>query len=153
MLWETNKQTNKRTKENKSSWRLTTITNFVWGIEFTFCWFTKVINDERCKEKEEGIGEGTTVLSKYKMLYILITTHHCWLGICHFYNYLPFFSLFFFFFFFQVIFAGIAGFSFTGDIAIDGVKIIKGGCPGKNKPKWIFKVNLWMHAKVHSTRK
>ncbi|KAM7428099.1 hypothetical protein ABFA07_020874 [Porites harrisoni] len=28
-----------------------------------------------------------------------------------------------------VIFEGIAGYSFTGDIAIDSVKIIKGGCP------------------------
>ena len=37
-------------------------------------------------------------------------------------------------FFLQVIFEGIAGYSFTADIAIDSVKIIKGGCPGKNKP-------------------
>ena len=38
----------------------------------------------------------------------------------------------FFGFFFQIIFEGMAGNSFTGDIAIDSVKINKGGCPGKN---------------------
>ena len=103
-----------------------------WGIELTFYWFTRVIKDERCKEKEESICEGITVISKYKMLYInynssLLTGN------------LPFLQLLtvffvFFFFFWQVIFEGIAGYSFTGDIAIDSVKIIKGGCPGKNKP-------------------
>jgi len=31
----------------------------------------------------------------------------------------------------QVTFEGIVGSSYTGDIAIDGVQIIKGNCPGK----------------------
>ena len=33
----------------------------------------------------------------------------------------------------QVIFEGIAGNSFTGDIAIDSVEINSGNCPGKRK--------------------
>ena len=37
-----------------------------------------------------------------------------------------------YFCFFQIMFEGTAGNSFTGDIAIDSVKINKGGCPGKN---------------------
>lgn len=39
---------------------------------------------------------------------------------------------FLYFCFFQIMFEGTAGNSFTGDIAIDSVKINKGGCPGKN---------------------
>ena len=39
---------------------------------------------------------------------------------------------FMYFCFFQIMFEGTAGNSFTGDIAIDSVKINKGGCPGKN---------------------
>jgi len=38
----------------------------------------------------------------------------------------------------QVIFEGIAGNSFTGDIAIDSVEINSGDCPGKNKSICIF---------------
>lgn len=39
---------------------------------------------------------------------------------------------FLYFCFFQIMFEGTAGNSFTGDIAIDSVKINKGGCLGKN---------------------
>ena len=35
---------------------------------------------------------------------------------------------------FQVTFEGIVGISYTGDIAIDSVKITDGKCPGKNLP-------------------
>ena len=92
-----------------------------------------MINDERYKEKEESIREGITVISNYKMLYInynssLLT------GNLPFLQLLTIFFRFVVVFFLQVIFEGIAGYSFTGDIAIDSVKIIKGGCPGKNKP-------------------
>ena len=38
----------------------------------------------------------------------------------------------------QVIFEGIAGNSFTGDIAIDSVEINSGNCPGKSKSICIF---------------
>ena len=32
----------------------------------------------------------------------------------------------------QIIFEGITGSSYTGDIAIDEVKVTEGRCPGKN---------------------
>ena len=42
----------------------------------------------------------------------------------------------------QVIFEGIAGNSFTGDIAIDSVEINIGNCPGKSKSICILSVFL-----------
>ena len=45
----------------------------------------------------------------------------------------------------QVIFEGIAGNSFTGDIAIDSVEINSERCPGKNQPICIFLACVWVH--------
>ena len=47
----------------------------------------------------------------------------------------------------QVIFEGIVGHSFTGDIAIDSVELNSGICPGKNKPICIciFLACVWVH--------
>ena len=45
----------------------------------------------------------------------------------------------------QVIFEGIAGKSFTGDIAIDSVEVNSERCPGKKQPICIFLASVWVH--------
>ena len=42
----------------------------------------------------------------------------------------------------QVTFEGVAGNSYTGDIAIDSVEITEGDCPGENKMLKILPVLL-----------
>ena len=86
-------------------------------------------------QREKGkYPRGYNGYKQIENFFILITTHHCLLRICQL---LTVFLVLFcsVFFFLQVIFEGIAGYSFTGDIAIDSVKINKGGCPGKKKKK------------------
>ena len=45
----------------------------------------------------------------------------------------------------QVIFEGIAGTSFAGDIAIDSVEINSGSCLGKKKEKKGKKLHTFLH--------
>ena len=45
----------------------------------------------------------------------------------------------------QVIFEGIAGKSFTGDIAIDSVEVNSERCPGKKQPICIVLASVWVH--------
>lgn len=53
----------------------------------------------------------------------------------------------------QVIFEGIAGSSFAGDIAIDSVEINSGSCPGKKKKgKKGNKLHTFLHFYIFSVR-
>jgi len=51
----------------------------------------------------------------------------------------------------QVIFEGIIGSSYTGDVAIDQVEIIEGSCPGKSMHK-LLKQKECIQAKLHKVR-